>query len=112
MCSSRARASSKQHSTLVSVTQENYRGFTKEDIAGELQHYKELCLNLRKENYALKAKMDDKSKSYKESLAELQKKISRFNEKKLGAMEKETNNERERIIDQRNRDIARCAKGN
>ena len=68
MTSSRARATSRQHNTIISITPDNYRAFTKEDIAGELNHYKQLCLELRKENHSLTTKMDEKSRGYKENL--------------------------------------------
>jgi hypothetical protein len=52
MSSSRAKPT-----PTISINQENYRAFTKEDIADELHHYQELCLKLRKDNHELKEKL-------------------------------------------------------
>ena len=111
MSSTRARASSKQHNTIVSITPENCRAFTKEDIAGELNNYKELCLELRRENHSLKAKIEEKSRNYKEKLVDVQKRINKINEKTLEFKEKELKDERRKIRDQRSRETGKRGKG-
>ena len=111
MCSSSARATSRQNNTITTITPQNCRAFSKEDIASELHHYQELCLELRKENHSLQTKLDDKSKIYKENLVDFQKKINKFNEKGLELKQKELKLERERLIDEKVKENSRRGKG-
>ena len=111
MCSSRARATSRQNNVTAHINPQNCRAFSKDDIASELHHYQELCLELRKENHSLKTKLDDKSKAYKDNLVDFQKKINKFNEKTLEMKEKELKIERDRLIEEKMKENSRRGKG-
>lgn len=73
----------------MSITLDNYRDFSKGEIAEELHQYTKLCLNLRRENYSLKQDLDENRRNNKESLVELQRKINKLNERTLEIKEKE-----------------------
>lgn len=81
MSSSRLRF--KQQKINMSITLDNYKEFSKSEIAEELHQYTKLCLNLRRENYSLKQDLDENRRSNKESLVELQRKINKLNERTL-----------------------------
>ena len=55
--------------------------------------------------------MDEKSRGYKDNLVNLQSKINRFNEKSLELKEKELKIERERIIDEKTKELNKKGKG-
>lgn len=87
MSSSRLRF--KPQRVNMSITLDNYKEFSKSEIAEELHQYTKLCLNLRRENYSLKQDLDENRRSNKESLVELQRKINKLNERTLEIKEKE-----------------------
>lgn len=87
MSSSRLR--SKPQRINMSITLDNYKEFSKGEIAEELHQYTKLCLNLRRENYSLKQDLDENRRNNKESLVELQRKINKLNERTLEIKEKE-----------------------
>ena len=55
--------------------------------------------------------MDEKSRGYKDNLVNLQSKINRFNEKSLELKEKELKIERERMIDEKTKELNKKRNG-